>query len=262
MIDSNPLIFSGENQMTARPTTLVALYSHGKTEFDKLDVVYGGNSDPRLTQEGVTLARKLGDFLKNYFPNAEAHYSSDLQRATQTAALALGEKETIVPLNAFREMHYGELDGILRSGTRNEYWRNFIKKEPPHQKIDPLFKWKTTPFAQDKAEPLMEVWKRVSEQLIKLSAQHACSIEMKAITVCCHESVIQTLIMAAELAAGVLEKNWCGLYPLPFEKEPLPEGTIAIFKIATSFDEEAPLELISLFAPSDEGMADDTETFF
>lgn len=220
-------------------------YRHGETEHNRSGVISGRSSDPVLTAVGKEQARKLGSLLRECFPEAGIHYCSDLKRAEETARLALGNLAVITPSNAFGEIDHGLVDGKLQAKERNKIWAAFVKEKVsewkeahPNEEIDPFFKWTITPFFEEKAETFMQLWKRVSAEIIHLSKRYDISDEVKTATIGCHNAVMQVLIMMSQAAQGTLEKDENGLYPMFFERNLLPNGAVAIFEVDPSNEKD------------------------
>ncbi|MBF0571049.1 MAG: histidine phosphatase family protein [Candidatus Omnitrophica bacterium] len=97
--------------------TKIFLLRHGQTDFS-LERKYCGSLDVDLNDEGRKQALKIA----RYFQGAhfDAVYSSDLQRAFETAAIAF-ENEKIVKQNCFREMDFGVLEGLKYEEAMKNY---------------------------------------------------------------------------------------------------------------------------------------------
>ncbi len=84
---------------------------HGKTQWNALRKVQGAADIP-LAEEGISLARKVGETLKEI--PFDLCFSSPLKRATQTAELVLGKKADKVPIildKRIQEIDFGILEG-------------------------------------------------------------------------------------------------------------------------------------------------------
>lgn len=223
------------------------LYAHGPTEDNEIGVISGGHSNPELTGEGIEQAKKLGQLLRTRFLFFDENYCSDLRSASVTARLVLGEGAEIICLPAFREIHHGDLDGRLPEKERDAIWEKYIMKciaswPTNSQEIDPFFKWEVTPFYENKAETFMQLWNRVSCQIIELAKKHQQMGEIKTISIGCHHAVMQVLFMMDQVRKRILEKDSLGFYPMFFEKNYVPNGAIALFQIKLSGNEAGPIE--------------------
>ncbi len=101
---------------------------HGESEHNREGLVQG-QKDSKLTGQGRKQAELLAERLENN--EFEAVYSSDLQRARETAdILALHHDTEIVETEKLRERNYGDLEG-----ESFEVWRD-LDTEDHHD-------WKT-----------------------------------------------------------------------------------------------------------------------
>ena len=84
---------------------------HGKTQWNALRKVQGAADIP-LAEEGISLARKVGETLKDV--PFDLCFSSPLKRAIQTAELVLGQKADRIPVildKRIQEIDFGALEG-------------------------------------------------------------------------------------------------------------------------------------------------------
>jgi probable phosphoglycerate mutase len=95
------------------------LVRHGQTDWN-LEGRYQGQSDIPLNAAGLEQARQLAERLS--VTHFEALYSSDLQRAFQTAAI-LGERLGLAVQadQRLREIHQGEWQGRLLAEIQQQY---------------------------------------------------------------------------------------------------------------------------------------------
>ncbi len=160
--------------------TKVIFFRHGETKWNILGK-YQGQSDIELTEKG----KKQGKLLARYFPSdkLDAIYSSDLSRAMETAGYVAEKFNlTVNPEKAFREMNFGEWEGLTYEeivtkspeGMKNFMIRPDILKVPGGENFQIL---------QDRAV------KRLSE-LIKIH-------ENQTIAIAAHGGVLRTILAAA-----------------------------------------------------------------
>ncbi len=98
---------------------MIILVRHGQTTSNAARLLVG-QSDPALTELGERQARAL----RPYLQNVVEVWSSPLQRARATAALAVPDIPAVVkPL--FIEVNYGSLDGQPLNLVTEEQWRAF-----------------------------------------------------------------------------------------------------------------------------------------
>lgn len=105
--------------MRASTAAVIILIRHGQTTSNAARLLVG-QSDPALTELGERQARAL----RPYLLNVQEVWTSPLQRARATAALALPDMAANVK-ESFIEVDYGSLDGQPLSLLSEEQWRAF-----------------------------------------------------------------------------------------------------------------------------------------
>ena len=98
---------------------MIILIRHGQTTSNAARLLVG-QSDPALTELGERQAIALRPYLRGVVEV----WTSPLQRARATAALALPEIPALVK-ESFVEVNYGSLDGQPLSLVTEEQWRAF-----------------------------------------------------------------------------------------------------------------------------------------
>ncbi len=124
---------------------------HGETS-DNTRGAYLGHKDVPLNDRGREQARKTAEKLARLFPDITALYSSDLQRAGETAAIiaeACGQMNVQTD-RALRELHFGRWDGQ----TFSQIWE---------READTWQQWYQNPFviAAPGGETLQQLGDRV-----------------------------------------------------------------------------------------------------
>jgi 2,3-bisphosphoglycerate-dependent phosphoglycerate mutase len=122
-------------------THTLILLRHGNSEWNQKNL-FTGWVDVRLTEQGVTEAKRAGELLSaaNLLP--DVLYTSVLTRAIQTANLALDVAgRAWIPVKRswrLNERHYGALQGKDKAQTLAEYgaeqfqlWRRSFDVPPP-----------------------------------------------------------------------------------------------------------------------------------
>jgi broad specificity phosphatase PhoE len=85
------------------------LVRHGETDWNAQHR-YQGHSDPPLNQKGIEQARRLAARLESQA--IDGIFSSDLQRAMQTAEILKGQRSlAVLPDARLRELKFGVLEG-------------------------------------------------------------------------------------------------------------------------------------------------------
>ena len=95
---------------------------HGQTEWNVLNKIQGHLDSP-LTSKGRADAKKLGLRLKD--KNIDLAYSSDLQRAIDTAEIIIGSRDKVIPLKSLREIGVGKWEGMLYEDIEKTYPEKF-----------------------------------------------------------------------------------------------------------------------------------------
>lgn len=153
------------------------LIRHGQTNWN-LEQRFQGQSDIPLNETGRKQAQALAERLTT--EQFDAVYSSDLQRATETASII--RRSGFQPDTRLREVHFGDWEGL----TYNE-----IKAKHP----EPLAAWEADIFknAPPKGETLEGLAIRVQSMLDELHEKH----DDQNILIVAHGGVLQTLICLA-----------------------------------------------------------------
>lgn len=88
---------------------LIYIVRHGLTEWNKLKKLQGA-ADVPLAKEGILLAEKTGEALKDV--KFDICFTSPLSRARQTAERVLGDRNVpIIPDKRIQEINFGDLEG-------------------------------------------------------------------------------------------------------------------------------------------------------
>jgi probable phosphoglycerate mutase len=115
----------------SRPAVLT-IVRHGQTVAN-VDGVWHGSTDTPLTPLGQRQAARVAEWLHRHHPEIGAVYTSDLQRAHDTAR-AIGAALTIVPRvdRALREYDLGAWEGVSfrELWERHRLWERM--REDPH----------------------------------------------------------------------------------------------------------------------------------
>jgi alpha-ribazole phosphatase len=108
-------------------TGRIFLARHAKPLSQENEKRFIGQTDPQLSSEGINQAEKLAsEFLK--YP-ITGIYSSDLLRASQTAAIIAGKSGLSVRAEKrFREINMGDWENLTFSEVRSKYADEFEKR--------------------------------------------------------------------------------------------------------------------------------------
>ena len=101
---------------------------HGQTQWNREGKFQGSLNSP-LTEEGVNQANRLANKFEsgNFIFNKV--YSSPLGRAFNTAELITKYKQEIIPINEFREISVGDMEGVIFQEFKTKFpdeYHNFF----------------------------------------------------------------------------------------------------------------------------------------
>jgi len=166
--------------------TTILLFRHGETDANRYGIVQGELDFP-LNEKGLEQAMALAGKISQKHPDIVAIYSSDLERAYQTA------KETASALllpfqtkTSLREMHYGIAEGMSFEEFFKEYTASFeeLNGKYPARKE----RWDHTNIP--KSETTNQLLVRIKEELTQIAEQHPD----EKIAVFSHGAAIRTFL--------------------------------------------------------------------
>lgn len=144
--------------------TRLFLIRHGQTDWNLQGKIMG-QTDIGLNFTGILQAQTVGQFLKNKHIQFDAIYSSDLQRAQQSAheiAEVLGMNVALV--SSLREGYLGKLQGLTKQERFELYGPVEIEEllelagaEPRAQVIERVFAFLDTIVGKHKEQNLVVV---------------------------------------------------------------------------------------------------------
>ena len=122
-------------------TYTLILLRHGNSDWNQKNL-FTGWVDVRLSDQGVTEAKRAGELLAASGLKPDVLYTSLLTRAIQTANLALETADRLwIPVKRswrLNERHYGALQGLDKAETLEKYgpelfqtWRRSFDTPPP-----------------------------------------------------------------------------------------------------------------------------------
>jgi len=122
-------------------TYTLILLRHGNSDWNQKNL-FTGWVDVRLSEQGVTEAKRAGELLAASGLKPTILYTSVLTRAIQTANLALETADRLwIPVKRswrLNERHYGSLQGLDKAETLAQYgeekfmtWRRSFDVPPP-----------------------------------------------------------------------------------------------------------------------------------
>lgn len=155
-------------------STTLFIIRHGQTDWNLAEKLQG-HTDIPLNAQGIEQAQKVAQFLKKKQISLASLYSSDLQRAHQTAHEISKIFTVDIILSAdLREGHFGKAQGL----TKKEY----------HDLYGP-FDYQVLP-EEIEAEPRHQVIARVKKFLTLIAQKH----KGQQIAVVTHGGAIRSLI--------------------------------------------------------------------
>lgn len=174
------------NDLTSQGTYIL-LIRHGETDWNTSKIIQGCSNGPgtTLNEEGLTQASKLADHLWLSHSEITAIYSSDLERAKQTAKKTAEKFSKCIyeTHQELREAYYGSAEGMERSHFY-EIEQKLISTYP-----DWKVRFKMQPITG--AESPSEVAMRVKKCLLLIAQKH----EGEKIAVFTHGRVMKYLMM-------------------------------------------------------------------
>ena len=156
---------------------------HGETVWNELHKVQG-EADIPLAENGILLAEKTGEALKNI--PFDLCFSSPLVRARKTAELILAKQQREVPViedKRIQEINFGALEGVICFNDAHEY----LNPEMEKFFTDP---WKFERPAH--GENIVDILKRTRdfwEEKI-----HDVSLQDKTILIASHGCAVRALL--------------------------------------------------------------------
>ena len=115
-------------------TMQLILIRHGLTEFNQ-QRIFQGQSDSRLTEEGLGQARRLAPRIRALATSPRL-YTSDLGRARQTAELIRDpDHHELIDETGLRERGYGLFEGLRKAeipGLHPEVWSRYESGDPDY----------------------------------------------------------------------------------------------------------------------------------
>ena len=115
-------------------TMQLILIRHGLTEFNQQGI-FQGQSDSRLTEEGLSQARRLAPRIRA-LTTSRFLYTSDLGRSRQTAELIRDpDHHELIDDPGLRERGYGLFEGLRKAdiqGLHPEVWSRYESGDPDY----------------------------------------------------------------------------------------------------------------------------------
>jgi broad specificity phosphatase PhoE len=148
--------------------TTVLLFRHGQTDANRYGIVQG-HLDYPLNEKGIEQAKALAEKIRLKHPDIVAIYSSDLERAHQTAQETANALWLPIQKKALlKEIHYGIAEGMCFEEFFSEYTVSFeeLNRKYPTRKE----RWDHTNIP--KSETTNQLLERIKEELTRIAEHH------------------------------------------------------------------------------------------
>jgi len=161
---------------------------HGQTLWNK-ELRYNGDTDTELTALGLRQATAVAGRLQNR--RLDAVISSDLRRATQTAAAIAASHGQVRLDERWREVRFGEAEGLR--------WRDVVERFPAAARA-----WadNRADAAMPGGESLLDVAERIKPALAELVAE----FDHKTVAVVSHGGPLRVALCL--LLAADIRQHW------------------------------------------------------
>lgn len=176
---------------------------HGQTQWNKEGKFQGSLNSP-LTEEGVSQANRLANKFENHNFLFNKVYSSPLGRAFNTAELITKYKQEITPIDEFREISVGDMEGVI--------FQEFKTKFPDEYHS---FFHNPTMYSPEKinGESFPSLMERIELGLKKIVEENTCNSNVLVVT---HGIALRGIISYIKTNSLSIEK---------FVEAPVPENT-------------------------------------
>lgn len=167
--------------------TQVILIRHGETDWNAKSLIQG-QSDVPLNENGNSQAKLLAEHLITTYPDIDAIYSSDLQRAYSTALFAAKKyNKSVHKRSSLRECSWGDIEGLHKNDPLVKAC--YAKAaELSAANLSRQQRW-DVPFAPG-GESDNQVLSRFQEELLKIAHSHPD----QTVLVFSHGHAIRTLL--------------------------------------------------------------------
>ncbi|MGL5054592.1 MAG: histidine phosphatase family protein [Fusobacteriaceae bacterium] len=176
---------------------------HGQTQWNREGKFQGSLNSP-LTEEGVNQANRLANKFEsgNFIFNKV--YSSPLGRAFNTAELITKYKQEIIPINEFREISVGDMEGVIFQEFKTKFpdeYHNFFHNPTVYnpEKIN--------------GESFPSLMERIELGLKKIVEENICNSNVLVVT---HGIALRGIISYIKTNSLSIER---------FVEAPVPENT-------------------------------------
>lgn len=178
------------------------IFRHGETDWNAEGRLQG-QADIPLNTRGREQARSLGPAL--HALDLEWILSSDLNRALETARIAIGSKIRIATSADLREAHFGEAEGLLNSDVRVKYGSEHIERWISGRSVD-----------LDVRFPFGESQREIQDRVFRALAQ--ASQGAARVGIATHGGVVRRLVQSSQNPpSDPVRLPNCGLYRFEYE---------------------------------------------
>ncbi len=148
------------------------LLRHGQSQWN-LENRFTGWKNVQLTEKGESEAKKAGELIKKHKINIDKVFSSVLDRANNTAEIAIKNAElnnllvnnklVMTRSEKLNERDYGDLVGLNKQETANKFgkeqvhiWRRSYDTPPPNGESLKDVVERVSPYFEEKIKPLLK----------------------------------------------------------------------------------------------------------
>ena len=180
------------------------LVRHGQSEWNEKNL-FTGWENPGLTDKGMHEAKIAGSLIKNLGIKFDYMFTSALIRAQLTGSIILENLDqaeiNIIKNKALNERFYGDLQGLNKDATREQYgaeqvhiWRRSYDVPPPNGESLELTANRTIPYLENNIIPQLSNGKNL------FVAAHGNSLRSIIMSI---ESLTKEEVLSLEVPTGV-----------------------------------------------------------
>ena len=163
------------------------LVRHGETEGES-SIRYHGRTDVALSDLGRQQLRAARDeIIRRHGPAHFDHvFASPLIRAIEGARIVGGDPATIVTIDDFAEVHFGNFEGLTAEEIRDRFPEDYVQWNA--DRLAPTY---TYPGGESRVAFAERVDRGVEQMLAHLQLDHAAAINVLVVA---HRGVIRQIV--------------------------------------------------------------------
>lgn len=177
----------------------LVLVRHGETEGES-SIRYHGRNDVALSELGRAQMRAARAAIKRYHGGLRFHrvFASPLVRAAESARIIAGTDESLITIEEFAEVHFGDFEGLTRDEIRDRFPQEYAR-----WRRNPLSPAYTYPGGENRAEFSARVARGLT-RILAMWAPECATAPTRAIIVA-HRGVIRAVVKALSGAEPLAE---------------------------------------------------------